>query len=254
MNKKDDLGDRMKNYENIHRNFLSPKNYYILRIDGKSFHSYTKGMEKPFDETLIGDMQETTKYLCENIQGAQFGYTQSDEITIVFTDLMGEVSDIWFGGNIQKIISVAASMATAKFNHLNFDRVLAATVEDFSNAPFITKLAHFDARVFTISQRHEVLNNLYWRQKDASKNSVQMLARSLFSHKSLQNLNGNELQDKMMIEKNVNWNDLEVVKKRGTCVYKLNKTTNGVTRGKWHIDKESPIFSKDWGWFDGKII
>ena len=253
MNKKDDLGDRMKNYENIHRNFLSPKNYYILRIDGRAFSSYTKGLDKPFDDNFIRDMQETTKYLCENIQGAQFGYTQSDEITIVFTDLMSDVSDIWFRGNIQKIVSVAASMATAKFNQLR----IKGRFENCANICYSIswdsiQMAHFDARVFTISQRHEVLNNLYWRQKDASKNSIQMLARSLFSHKSLQNLNGDQLQDKMMIEKNVNWNDLEVVKKRGTCVYKVN--TNGASRSKWHIDKESPIFSKDWGWFDGKIL
>lgn len=257
---KDDLGDRMKGHERIFRHFLPKRQYYVLRIDGKSFHTYTKGLDRPFDDGLMSDMQETMKFLCEEVQGAQFGYTQSDEITIVFTDLQNEQSDIWFGGNIQKIVSVAASLATSKFNQLRFVRsaksnldgnsLLDSEVEDF-------KLAQFDARVFSISQRHEVLNNLYWRQKDASKNSIQMLARSLFSHKSLHGLNGSQLQDKMMLEEGVNWNDIQTTKKRGSACYRKMEVVQAdgdIVRYPWFIDNKIPIFSKDWEWFDGKII
>lgn len=263
---KDDLGDRMKIHEYVYRVYLPKKQYYVLRLDMRCGHSYTKGLDRPFDEGLISDMQETMKYLCEEIQGALFGYTQSDEITIVFSDLQSEAADIWFGGNIQKIVSVAASLATSRFNELRIhrDRVLRQKLLDEN--PFIEldstplKLAQFDARVFSVSQRHEVLNNLYWRQKDASKNSIQMLARSLFSHKECQGLNGSQLQDKMMLEKEVNWNDIETTKKRGSACYKELKliesdlVTGDKFRWYWKIDNEIPIFSQDWGWFNGKII
>ena len=253
--KNDDLGNRMKNYEKVARQYLSPNQFYILRIDGKAFHSYTKGLERPFDEGLIEDMQETMKYLCEEIQGAQFGYTQSDEITIVFTDLMSRQADIWFNGAVQKIVSVAASLATAAFNDLRVGRIL--------NNPELydesRKLAQFDARVFPVSQRHEALNCVLWRQQDASKNSIQMLARSLFSHKELQGLSGSQLQDKMMLEKGVNWNDIATTKKRGSACYKdirlvdADLVTGDKFRTYWKIDKEIPIFSKDWSWFDDKV-
>lgn len=266
---KTSLGDRMKkNYENIYRSFLPVNQYYVLRIDGKNFSKYTKGLDRPFDDGLIADMQETMRFLCEEIQGAQIGFTQSDEITIVFTDLQSEHSDIWFGGNIQKIVSIAASLATCKFNQLRLSRLasynldgcslLDSEIDDF-------KLAQFDARVFSISQRHEALNNVYWRQQDASKNSIQMLARSLFSHKELQGLNGSQLQDKVMLERGVNWNDIAKTKKRGSACYKETKYANIPSdshdstlhipeRKKWVIDNEIPIFSQDWEWFDGKII
>jgi tRNA(His) 5'-end guanylyltransferase len=267
---KTSLGNRMKkSYENIYRSFLPVNQYYILRIDGKNFSNYTKGLNRPFDDVFISHMQETMKYLCEEIQGAQMGFQQSDEITIVFTDLQSEQADIWFGGNIQKIVSVAASLATAKFNQLRLSRLasynldgcslLDSEIDDF-------KLAQFDARVFSISQRHEVLNNLYWRQQDSSKNSIQMLARSMFSHKELQGLNGSQLQDKMMLEKGVNWNDIDTAKKRGSACYKelqYTKCNEGVLaamkaqlpdRKKWVIDNEIPIFSKNWEWFNGKIL
>lgn len=117
--KKDDLGNRMKeNYENRTKQFLPRRTNTLIRLDGKAFHTYTKGFDKPFDDVLINTMNETTKFLCENIQGCIFGYTQSDEITLVLQDYNKLTSDAWFDGNIQKITSVSASMATAKFNEL----------------------------------------------------------------------------------------------------------------------------------------
>jgi tRNA(His) 5'-end guanylyltransferase len=262
--KTDDLGDRMKKHEYIYRTYLPKKQYYILRLDMKCGHSYTKNLNKPFDDGFIEDLQFTAKYLCEEIQGSLLSFQQSDEITIVFSDLQSEAADIWFGGNIQKIVSVAASLATSKFNELREDRGVRESNEKWENGEGVSfytrKLAQFDARVFSVSQRHEVLNNLYWRQKDASKNSVQMLARSLFSHKECQGLNGSQLQDKMMLEKEVNWNDIETTKKRGSACYKELKliesdlVTGDKFRGYWKIDNEIPIFSQDWEWFNGKII
>lgn len=115
---RDSLGDRMKRYENITRNYLTPRTPVIIRLDGKAFHSFTRGFERPFDMTLIKTMQQTMKYLCENIQGCVLGYTQSDEITLVLIDYKKLNSDSWFDYNIQKMTSISASMATFAFNKL----------------------------------------------------------------------------------------------------------------------------------------
>tara|TARA_R110000765_G_scaffold7963_2_gene25973 strand:- start:12136 stop:12942 length:807 start_codon:yes stop_codon:yes gene_type:complete len=267
--KNDSLGDRCKAYEGIYKQYLPQNQYYVCRIDGKSFHNYTKGCDRPFDSDLIDAMQKTMVALCKEIQGAVFGYTQSDEITIVFTDTQSITSEIWFGGNIQKIVSIAASTATSSFNTIRNQQAqewFGKHAKDLTHDQLLTeqknrfKQARFDARVYSVSTREEVLNHLYWRQQDASKNSVQMLARSLFSHKECQNKNGSELQDMMMLEKGMNWNDIGTVKKRGTACYRkmeivqADLTKGDVVRFPWFIDEEAPIFSNDWGWFDGKVL
>ncbi|TXG86072.1 MAG: hypothetical protein E6R13_01165, partial [Spirochaetes bacterium] len=117
-NKNNALGDRMKKYEVITRTHLIPKLYTIIRLDGKAFHTYTKQFKKPFDDVLISAMDETAKYLCSNIQGAKFAYVQSDEITIFVSDMDSLEQQMWFDGEVQKIVSIAASMATAKYNHV----------------------------------------------------------------------------------------------------------------------------------------
>ena len=117
-NKRDALGDRMKAYENISRNYLTRRVPVIIRLDGKAFHTFTKGMVKPFDPVLTQAMQQTMKSLCENIQGCVLGYTQSDEITLVLTDYATIKTDAWFGYNIQKMVSIASSIATLAFSPL----------------------------------------------------------------------------------------------------------------------------------------
>ena len=127
--KKDSLGNRMKRYENVSRLYLTRRVPVIIRVDGKAFHTYTKGMKKPFDRILMTVMQQTMQYLCENIQGCVFGYTQSDEITLVLTDYKTASTDAWFGNGVQKMCSVAASMATMAFN-----RFFAAAYFDLSES------------------------------------------------------------------------------------------------------------------------
>lgn len=152
----DALGDRMKGYENAYRTKLPKRLPVLLRIDGKSFHTYTKGFKRPFDEDLASAMWETTKYLCENIQGAKIGYTQSDEISLLLTNYEKTTTDSWFDNNLQKMASVAASIATARFNE-----VMRAKYPE-------KELALFDARVFVVP--HDEVNNCFlWRQQDASK-------------------------------------------------------------------------------------
>ena len=222
------LGGRMKHHEHRFRTVLPSKSNFILRIDGKAFHTYTKGLQKPFDDGLMEDMVETTKYLCEKIQGAKLGYTQSDEISILFTDYDTAKTSLWFDGQIQKIVSVAASLATSKFNQLRTKRWLwkemPAYGPDASRDEYDEllneRLAEFDARVFVIEESpEEVVNYFIWRQRDAIKNSVSALAQANFSHKALHGMNGTQMQD-MLLEKGIDWNDLGIPKQRGWCTVK----------------------------------
>ena len=226
-NKKDSLGDRMKEfYENRTRNFLPRRTYTIIRVDGKAFHSYTKGLIRPFDEKLVNDMDETACYMCKNIQGAKFAFVQSDEISILLTDFEGLTTDAWFDGNIQKMASISASLATAKFNELRPN-----------------KIALFDSRVFTIPSDIEVENYFIWRQQDTTRNSISSVAQSMFSHRELENKNTDQMQE-MCFQKGVNWNDFSAKLKRGRLIVKQDYEKEGATRSKW-VSVEPPIFTQE---------
>lgn len=259
MSKNDSLGDRMKQYESISRNFLTRRVPAIIRIDGKAFHTFTKGFAKPFDGLLMEAMQCTMKYLCENIQGCVLGYTQSDEITLVLIDYEKITTDAWFGYNVQKMTSVSASMATLAFNK-NFREIVNDTFKalDFSE-PFPAysqkfDMAMFDARAFAVP-KEEVCNCLIWRQQDATRNSIEAVGQANFTHKELMNKSCNDIQDMLWKERNINWNDFATDCKRGSCCYRVpteatvvNPKTNeeiSVTRNLWIIDKEIPIFTQD---------
>jgi tRNA(His) 5'-end guanylyltransferase len=213
---KTNLGDRMKDYENAFRKYVPEKSYIVLRLDGKAFHTYTKGLNKPYDYHLMEDMAETAQYLCENIQGAWWGYTQSDEITLVLTPFAKENSDSWFKGNIQKMVSISAAMATAKFNILRRE------------GRGINKIALFDSRVFILPSKEEVMNCLIWRQRDAIKNSISMAAQSVYSHAALNKKNGDD-QLQMLLDKDIDWNDYPTPAKCGTIVrkYRTIHTNDG---------------------------
>ena len=226
-NKKDSLGDRMKEfYENRTRNFLPRRTYTIIRVDGKAFHSYTRGLVRPFDEKLVNDMDETACYMCKNIQGAKFAFVQSDEISILLTDFEGLTTDAWFDGNIQKMASISASLATAKFNELRPN-----------------KIALFDSRVFTIPSDIEIENYFIWRQQDTTRNSISSVAQSMFSHRELENKNTDQMQE-MCFQKGVNWNDFSAKLKRGRLIVKQDYEKEGATRSKW-VSVEPPIFTQE---------
>lgn len=240
---------RMKdNYERRSRSYLLRRTPVVIRIDGKAFHTYTRGMKKPFDEGLIADMQLTTRYLCENIQGAVLGYTQSDEISILLLDYKTLKSEAWFNYEIQKMCSVAASLATSRFNQLRITRHFHkmdssfATLSDMTEAISTLPMGNFDARAFNLP-KEEVANYFMARQNDAVKNSISMLAQSLYSHKQLQNLNGSQLQE-LTFQKGQNWNDLHFSKKRGSTytrrkVIRINPKdrSQDAYRNIWTIDE-----------------
>ena len=272
MNLKDSLGNRMKSfYEEIPKVKLIRRTPVIIRIDGKAFHTFTRGMKRPFDEILIQSMQETTKYLCENIQGCVLGYTQSNEITLVLVDYKNLDTSAWFDYEIQKMCSIAASMTTMAFNRI-FNRIATQWLDNFyeewnrseKDEKYASVLiraieqgAMFVASCFNIP-KEEVTNCIYWRQLDASRNSIQMVGQAYFSHKQLQKKSCNDIQDMLMLEKGINWNNYPTHQKRGTCVVRnkvivdqneitttarLRDTTKG--ENEWIIDKEIPIFKGD---------
>ena len=212
---KDELGDRMKNqYEDRTRAFLPRRTYTIIRVDGKAFHTLTKGYKKPFDASLMRMMDDTAKALCKEIQGTCFAYVQSDEISILLTDFTKITTNAWFDGNIQKMASIAAACATANFNKQLYLRGNSSPL----NPPSIPT-AMFDARVFTIPDTVEVENYFIWRQNDATRNSIQMAARSVYSHKECDGKNTSELQE-MLHQKGINWNDYTSGEKRGRVILK----------------------------------
>lgn len=258
-NKTDSLGDRMKeNYENRAKTYLVRRTPVIIRLDGKAFHTFTKGLKKPYDEIFHNTMNQTMKYLCENIQGCKLGYTQSDEITLLLTDYDTLTTDAWFDNNVQKICSVSASMATMAFNKFfrnNFNAIDLDTELEYAKTLF-KKLdcAMFDSRCFNIPE-DEVTNCFIWRQQDATRNAIQMLGQCNFSHKELQGKSCNDIQDMLMLEKNINFNDMPTEFKRGVCCYKTEcenitidfetREEERYTRSNWVIDKEIPIFIQD---------
>lgn len=250
------ISDRMKGYENISRIYLTKRSPVIIRIDGKSFHNFTRGLKRPFDGILMNAMAETAKYLCENITGCKLAYTQSDEISLLLTDYDTIECMPWFENNLQKLVSISASMATLAFNrafakkcdaYFECDKNSAEPDDKAYRAALkkaLDKGAVFDSRAFVLP-KDEVINYFIWRQQDATRNSILMVAQSLYSHKELQGIKCDALQDKMFTERGVNWNDCTIAQKRGTCVIRQAVQVNNVERRKWIIDLDIPIFSKN---------
>ena len=263
-----DLGARMKAYENCYRIYLPKRQAVIVRIDGRAFHSFTKGFNRPYDALFASCMRETAKQLCENISGCVFGYTQSDEISLVLVDYKNINTEPWFGNNLQKIVSISASMATYFFKK-NFEEAIrdeyfdwytTGTVNDEKEQllnqhtqAYINKLFVFDARTF-ILPREEVSNYIYLRQLDCVRNSIQLAGQAYFSHKQLQNKNCDQIQEMLWQEHQVNWSKYPTWFKNGVAIYKQPReiyhkneddTQSFVVRDKWTIDLEMPMVSQN---------
>ena len=265
--KKDSLGDRMKTYENQFRLYLDPKEPVIIRIDGRAFHTFTKGFKRPFDSVFAKAMTETMKYLCENIQNCVFGYTQSDEITLVLVNDFNPNSCAWFDNNLQKIASITASMATWIFNK---SFLLAINEYDFQwrcsltpqsceiqeeHNQYVERLresafkgAMFDARVFTVP-KDEIINCLIWRQQDAIRNSIQSCGQAVYSHRELHGKSSKDILEMLAAERpsrRVNWENQPTKFKYGSCCIKDDvQEVNGAIRTKWRVDYEIPVFTED---------
>lgn len=234
----DPLGDRMKEYENRTRLYLPRRTHTIMRLDGHNFSQFTKKLERPFDNGFAYFMDCTAEMLCKEIGGTVFAYTQSDEISILLQDFESLNTQPWFGGNIQKMTSVAAGMASVYFHSIQ--DIQAGTVWKHG----------FDARVFTIADPVEVANYFIWRQRDCVKNSITMAAQTIFSDGELHGKNGSERQE-MLFNKGINWNDYPAGFKRGRVAVKeffeLESEEFGTTtRTRWKTEA-APHFTADPG-------
>jgi len=253
MGNKNDLSSRMKEYEACYNIKFPARTYVIVRLDGKGFSKYTKMFDKPFDDHLSNVMDVATIELCKYLN-PKFAYTQSDEISLLFTDIENIESELIFDGKLQKLCSISASKVTSAFNYK-----MLQILSGFKYQPdeLITKIltgdlpeieAVFDSRVFIIPDFREVSNYFIWRQQDCTRNSLSMAASAAYSHHDLENKSGSDKHD-MLMAKGINWNDYKSKYKRGAIIKKHTYDIDGVngetvTRSKW-IPVETPIFTED---------
>lgn len=248
MTDKTTLGDRMKGYEATGQQTLLRRTPVIIRLDGRAFHTYVRrftpevdpSLEKsPFSQLLHSFMVMTTRTLFREVQNCVLAYKQSDEISLLLRDWDHHETQQWFGGNVSKIVSITSAIASASFNWY-VTRYAPAGLEP----TWFKELALFDSRVFNLP-KEEVCNYFIWRQQDWTRNSVQMLGRFYFSQKQMHGKNNSEIQDMLMLQKGVNWNDLETWMKRGVCVYKDPDWNMFSSAPPEYYDNEIPIFTQD---------
>lgn len=263
---KDDLGDRIKNhYERRYRHYLPRRSYTIIRVDGRAFHTFTAGCKRPFDEELIADMNAVAISLCEKITGAQFAFVQSDEVSVLVTDFQSLQTEAWFDNNQSKLESLSASIATTAFNRSRLTRSVRR--DGVAAMESATAWAEFDSRAFSITDVNEVANVFVWRQLDATRNSVQMVAHAHFRSEELEGLNIDQLQEMLWTRRGINWNDLDPMLKRGRFVEKQSVTADvaysdrqtgetrvavAVERSQWVV-VAAPVFTKSRGWLMQRI-
>ena len=271
--KKDTLGDRMKGqYEDRTRYFLPRRTYTILRVDGRAFHTWTRGLTKPYDTDFMACMDAAAIALCKEVSGAKFAFVQSDEISLLATDFEDEGSQAWFDGNIQKWVSVASGIATAAFNATVVE--IKEIVSPLINLPITKKtpMAVFDARVFTIPDPIEVENYFIWRQKDAERNSVTLLSSAYASHKELHGVSTADRHE-IIHAAGDNWAKHPVRFKHGGVVHRMVTAdllkvkqdvldtiakkrlsdkaaakllaSDPAARTHWFVDDKTPEFTKD---------
>ena len=270
------LGDRMKTYEASVGPSLVKRCPAILRVDGRAFHTFTKGFDKPCDTHMQQCMHAVALALCEDISTARFAYGQSDEVSVLLVDYNRLDSDQWFDGTVQKMVSVAAAIATIAFNremHWLYAEALAAWTDKITDnrltaadtEPYLEKTeflegklnrAVFDARVFSIP-REDAANNFVWRQQDAVRNSIQSAGQQRFSHNELHGKSCDDIQEMLFSQYGINWNDFPVEQKRGFAVYRkpgTKKTPSGsVEAMMWAVDTEIPTFTKDRDFVDALV-
>lgn len=261
---------RMKDdYEVRAQSELTRRTYTLIRIDGKAFHSYTEGADKPFDKNLMSWMDNTAIGLCEEIPGAKFAYVQSDEISILLTDFDNQDTQAWFDGNVQKLTSVSASIATREFIKQDLMACFRDAVEKKNKESIYTDVlalmadclrplrsAAFDSRVWTIPYHIEVENYFISRQVDCMKNSIMMSARAVYTHAECDHKNGLELKE-LLKEKGIDWDNYTTGEKHGRIIMKetyefhSKKSSTPVQRSHWVAydgstkKLETPIFTEN---------
>lgn len=220
-----------KRAEHAHRTHLPVNSYAVIRVDGKGFSKYTRSLVRPFDAKFSADMQATALYLAQQVQGAVAAYTQSDEISVVLSDLSSPDAQAWFGGQVQKVVSIAAALATAKFNSLRPEHGLAV----------------FDGRTHPLDGEEEVAGYLRWRQEDAMKNSVGMLASHHFSHRQLQGVSVERRKRMLLEEDGIDWAEMPQHLRQGTLIRRdLRRATVTYRHGRTGQEHTVDVERREW--------
>lgn len=225
------LSERMKEYEGSFKVALPQNMPVIVRLDGSHFRTFTRNMKKPFDERLYQAFCETTEYLVKNIPGVKFAYYQSDEISLLIRNDDKISTEPWFKNSLQKILSVSASLTTAKFNE--------SIKKHFPSA----ELATFDSRAFIIPEK-EIKNYFLWRQNDASRNSLSMLMQSKYTQKELIGLNREKMINKLYEDLNLIYEEeLDIKYRHGISFEKL--VVEDKKKPQWVINEKMPSLLKE---------
>ena len=203
--KRDNFGDRMKTYERLAESQLILNLPIVVRLDGKSFSKYTSRLERPYDLKLIELMQNTCKHLMKISHNIKVAYQQSDEITLIISNDYD--NPVEYSGRVQKLCSILAAECSVYFATHAY--ILENALHDHPV---------FDCRIFNVPDWVEASNAVLWREQDATKNSIQLAGQSNFSHKEMQGLKNNQVQEKLLLEKNINWNDYPASFKRGSYI------------------------------------
>lgn len=268
------LNKRMKNYEQVTKQFLMCRNPVIIRLNCKTFRTYTRCFIKPYDSVLIKTMQDTMLELCQNIDGCVLGYTHTDEITLVLCDYKNNSTQAWYNNDVQKMCSITASMAAVAFNKNLRHEVVNKISENAkldSTEQYIYEKSYnkalFDSRVYSIP-KEDVNNCLVWRQHYAIKNSIQMLAQTQYSTKELQGKNCVDMISMLKEEKAIDWDLLPLEIQRGSCCVRseiaiknvnnekgvYNANDDGCHRNKWIIEREIPLFKQETKYVNSRIM
>jgi len=225
-------------YEAPFRSIVPQRTYLIVRVDGRSFHTYTRSSEKPYDRQIAGAMDAGAQAVCSEMMGCRFAYGQSDEYSFLATDFESLQSEAWFNGNVQKIASIAASIFTSAFNLMRTSQTLERGIKP--DGPQLRSLmtATFDARVFVIPSRSEVENYFVWRQQDAIRNSLNMLASCHYSHRELHNVSTSDRHG-LLQKKGINWNDCPADQRRGRVITRRERRrlVSTCTRGRTNASR-----------------
>lgn len=250
----DSLGNRMKEYEAVTTGLkLVPKEPIIIRLDGIAFHTFTKGMKKPFDSVLSYAMAEATLQLCKSIPTCVFGYTQSDEITLVLKLPDRIKSQSYYNNKMHKQISASASKAANKFMEAFIkdveSRIEHGIITDEEAKKYRRKYfkADFDSRVFNMPE-WDIINNIIWRQQDCIRNSIEALGQSKFSSKQLHKKSCNDIKEMLLKTYDIDWNNALIRYKHGIAVYKV-ESDKKADRKDWVTDFNMPIITEDRQWF-----
>ena len=236
------LKDRIESYKEQSDYKLLNKLPIIITVNGRSFAKVTSFLDKPYSDKFAECMLSTSLKLCSEIEGSLFAYFHNDEIVILSRNDQSIETIPWFDNKIQKISSIAASIATLHFNKCahNLDLNLLGD-------------AFFTANVFTPPNIVEAANTMIYKQQQNTLTSIQFacfyeLLKKYDKHiikEMIHGLSFDEKVDLLKQECDIDFNEYPLIYRRGAACYRMPKVINNVLKNKWFVNDEIPFFAKD---------